>query len=386
MQEIRAGGAISFARFMELALYCPVYGYYEKEEDTIGRRGDFYTSVSVGDLFGELLAFQFSRWLEEWPMSNDEARLSHVQPQAQGPWTRVRIVEAGAHRGQLAKDILTWLREHRPELFGRLRYCIVEPSLRRRAWQQRALDEFAATLRWAATFSELTDADPGTPSAPRPAGTVIFANELLDALPMHRVGWDARKRSWFEWGVTIQRERFIWTRMEQSGAPGGPPFEGPKLPPRLLDVLPDGFVTEICPAARGWWVEAARALHWGKLLTFDYGHAAEELLQRAKGTLRAYRDHHISDEVLEFPGEQDITASVDFSALLEAGESAGLRTEAFEPQGRFLTRLAAPFVEANTRAGQWPPQRVRQFQTLTHPDHLGASFRVLVQSSSAGLP
>ena len=98
--EIESCGAIPFARFMELALYCPVYGYYEKEEDTIGRAGDYYTSVSVGPLFGELLAFQFAGWLE-----------TSAQPQASGSPSAVRcteraeIVEAGAHRGALACDM-----------------------------------------------------------------------------------------------------------------------------------------------------------------------------------------------------------------------------------------------------------------------------------------
>src|SRR5881392_4095353 len=95
-EEIAQRGSITFARFMELALYCPVYGYYEREQDTIGRRGDFYTSVSVGSLFGELLAWQFAGWLER----------PSVEAESQPDWPRRQIVEAGAHEGRLAKDIL----------------------------------------------------------------------------------------------------------------------------------------------------------------------------------------------------------------------------------------------------------------------------------------
>src|SRR5205085_2631449 len=102
---------------MELALYCPVYGYYEKEADTIGRRGDYYTSVSVGSLFGELLAFQFAEWLEQCGVTKGAER-------------QTQIVEAGAHDGKLAADILHWLREYRSELFNRLEYWILEPSAR----------------------------------------------------------------------------------------------------------------------------------------------------------------------------------------------------------------------------------------------------------------
>jgi len=112
-REMAAHGVLSFARFMELALYCPVYGYYETKKDNPGRHGDFYTNISVGKLFGQLLAFQFAEWLE-----------TEVRSQK----SEVRIVEAGAHDGQLAKDILNWLQSSRPKLFGQIQYTIIEPS------------------------------------------------------------------------------------------------------------------------------------------------------------------------------------------------------------------------------------------------------------------
>ena len=113
-KEIGGRGAIPFARFMELALYCPVYGYYEKEEDTIGRRGDYYTSVSVGSLFGELLGFQFAAWLG--PEAQEGRGSGPNEPGAEP----AEIVEAGAHRGELARDILSWMRRQQPGLFQRL--------------------------------------------------------------------------------------------------------------------------------------------------------------------------------------------------------------------------------------------------------------------------
>src|SRR5882724_11962297 len=115
---------------MELALYCPVYGYYEAEKDTVGRAGDFYTSVSVGSLFGQLLAFQFADWLNELPDKD----------------CRLQLAEAGAHNGQLAHDILTWLRANRPALFSRIEYILIEPSPIRQKWQQKMLDEFAGKV------------------------------------------------------------------------------------------------------------------------------------------------------------------------------------------------------------------------------------------------
>src|SRR5689334_18406209 len=121
-------GAIPFIRFMELALYCPVYGYYEKEGDTIGRRGDFFTNVSVGSLYGELLAARFAEWLEGSPNSGIETPKAKVQSSTlnlkEQEAARGQIVEAGAHGGLLALDILTWLRQRRPGLLDRLEYWI----------------------------------------------------------------------------------------------------------------------------------------------------------------------------------------------------------------------------------------------------------------------
>ena len=152
----------------------------------------------------------------------------------------------------------------------------------------------------------------------------------------------------------------------------------------LLEVLPDGFTTELCPAAEQWWRTAALALGCGKLLTFDYGLSAEEFFmpERKDGTARGYHHHRLSSDVLAHPGEQDITAHVNFTAIQTAGESAGLRTDAFLTQAQFLTSIAARMWKDEASFGDWTPERTRQFQTLTHPEHLGRSFRVLVQSRS----
>ena len=174
-------------------------------------------------------------------------------------------------------------------------------------------------------------------------------------------------------------DRFVWKRLtgEVSSADFGLPDA-----PELLDVLPDGYTLETSPVAERWWSEAARAIQHGRLLTFDYGFSAEEMISpgRLNGTLRAYRQHQQVDDILADPGQQDITAHVNFSRIEQAGLAAGLRTESFETQGRFLTRLAASAWEPGARFGAWDQQRTRQFQTLTHPQHLGQSFRVLVQS------
>jgi SAM-dependent MidA family methyltransferase len=152
--------------------------------------------------------------------------------------------------------------------------------------------------------------------------------------------------------------------------------------PELLAVLPDGYTIEVSPAAEGWWNAAARWLRKGKLMTFDYGldTASELQPERTQGTLRAYRQHKIVEDVLAEPGDQDITAHVNFARIEAAGIQAGLATESFESQGRFLTRIAAEAWKPGSVFGVWDAKRTRQFQTLTHPEHLGNKFRTHVQS------
>src|SRR5437879_6528961 len=175
---------------METALYCPNYGFYEREKDTIGRAGDFYTSVSVGPLFGELLAFQFAEWFGEWEISREFTEIARRRGNGRlGPRKNSKnlrkweIVEAGAHDGQLARDILVSLQKHRSELFDQLEYLIIEPSKRRRATQAKTLSEFSDRVRWIPNLRKTTRID-----------GIIFSNELLDAMPVHRVRWDARRR------------------------------------------------------------------------------------------------------------------------------------------------------------------------------------------------
>jgi SAM-dependent MidA family methyltransferase len=351
-QEVARHGVISFARFMELALYCPNSGYYDRQHESPGRRGDFYTSVSTGPLFGELLARKFVEWLAEMPP---------------GP---KQLVEAGAHDGQLAKDILGWPKAEHPETLRDIEYWILEPSERRQQIQQEAL--LSLPVRWLKNWSAV----PSTG-----VQGIIFSNELLDAMPVRRLSWDAKAQQWFEWGVAVQGDEFVWARMQ------GWVFDLPISKPFLLHearelykVLPDGFTTDVCPGAIEWWRNATRALKIGKLLTFDYGLAQEQFFapERKEGTLRAYYRHHQSNDPLALPGEQDLTAHVNFTAIRDAGEEEGLRTEEFVTQARFLTRI----VERELReadSAKWPSEKVRQFQTLTHPEHLGRAFHVLVQ-------
>jgi len=190
------------------------------------------------------------------------------------------------------------------------------------------------------------------------------------------LGWDAESRVWFEWGVGMEEERFVWKRM---------PRENPKsceLPPALQEILPDGFIRELCPAAEEWWRQAAGILECGKLMTIDYGLTAEEFYapERKDGTLRGYYRHRLIGDVLAEPGERDITSHVNFSAIQSVGEASGLRTDAFLTQTQFLTQIAGRFWKEGKSSGDLNSARARQLQTLTHPEHLGSAFRVLIQS------
>lgn len=348
-EEICKSGVISFARFMEWALYCPETGYYETNKDIVGSRGDFITSVSVGPLFGELLAFQFAKWLES----------------ETGNGSKFRIVEAGAHGGQLAQDILRWMQANRAELFERIEYVIVEPSARRQEWQRETIQPAVSKkVRWVSKMDEIG-----------PVNGTIFSNELLDAFPVHRFGWDAGKREWFEWGVALDGEGLVWRKM-----PGSTMHAHDFCPPELESVLPDGYIVERSPAAGKWWEQAAGCLAQGRLVTIDYGYSREEMFLpgRTRGTLRAYHRHRVADDVLANAGEQDLTAHINFTAIQKIGERAGLRTEEFCAQPRFLTRILQSAV-AGGEFTQLDAKQARQFQTLTHPEHLGRAFRVLVQ-------
>ncbi len=356
-QEITAQGAIPFIRFMELALYHPQWGYYERTPQVIGKEGDFYTNVSTGALFGELLAGQFADWM-------------------QGLQTPV-MLETGAHDGRLACDIL---KAFSNQTSPKVEYWIIEPSPARMSWQQSTLCDFKSQVRWFKDEAEL-------PS--NKINGVILAHELLDAFPRYRLGWDAQGHRWFEWGVDWITDRFGWAKLplkspSQTRA-GISDALIPDLPEELLAVLPDGFTTESCPSATHWWERMAKRLESGAIMAVDYGLEALDFFQphRAEGTLRAYYRHHLIADVLQNVGEQDITGMVNFSEIRNAGVNAGLQTIIDDPQARFLTRRFQQLCQKGQ--ANWPAEKVRQFMTLTHEEHLGRAFRILAQRTP-GIP
>ncbi len=311
-----AGGRITFARFMELALYHPERGYYLSAERRPGRAGDFLTAPETHPFFGMTLARQIAECWE---------RLDRPDPFV--------VREYGAGVGGLAYDMVAGLSAEAPAALAALRYRLIEPNRHRLA---QALAAMAEVGLGAVVSGEV--AAEGT--EPEPIVGVVLANEVADALPVHRLIW----RGGPEGGL---RERYVVWRDGGFGEEEGEPSSAEltaKAMSSLTDggiVLRDGDAIDVSPAATDWFAGGARGLARGYAIVLDYGYEAAELYRdhRLAGTVRAYRGHTVSDEPFRHVGRQDLTAHIDFSALRRAGESIGLQWLGFTTQGAFLTSL-----------------------------------------------
>ncbi len=356
------GGFILFEEYMNLCLYHNCFGYYEKNRDVTGKKGDYYTNVNVGSLFGYLLAFRFSEFLSNFKQQEN-----------------IFLVEAGAHDGQLACDILNWMSKYSPELFGKIRYLIIEPSPKRYAWQQERLVIYKPKILWSASFDDAAKTLSNSGNKCEAIDGIIFSNELLDAFPVHRLFWDKAGKLWYETGVTYKDNELEFIKIGLSESSN----EFLKnIDSNIMEVIPDGFVFEVSTMAIKWWQDAAKFLNRGKIIAFDYGFTTMGILNPffPSGTLRAYRKHSVTSNILESPGQQDLTADVNFSMIIKAGEDCGMTTEYFGSQEMFFNRT----VEKLSRSGlpEWFTKNISQFKTLTHPEHLGRQMKVLVQSKN----
>jgi SAM-dependent MidA family methyltransferase len=293
--EISAGGGwMSFARYMELALYAPGLGYYSGGSRKFGSEGDFLTAPELTPLYGQALAQQVAQVLA-----------------ASAPL----VIEAGAGSGRLAADLLQAL-----DALGRApeHYRILELSGELRARQAATLREtaprFADRVQW---LDELPERFSGC----------LVGNEVLDAMPTHGLRWDD-KDVW-ENGVGLEDGRLV-------------PAERPATGALLAAAKPMSLIAphrgEINLAARAWVSELARRLERGAMLLIDYGLPRHELYhpQRDGGTLRCHYRHRVHDDSLWLPGLSDITSHVDFTAVAEAGFDAGLEVLGYTSQATFL--------------------------------------------------
>ena len=353
--RIRAQGPITFKDYMDACLYHPEHGYYTKAQQ--GPRRDYFTSVDRGPLFGHLLARQFQQMWEQLGRPHE-----------------FTLAEAGAGCGELAAQILNFAAEEFPELYGVLRYVAIERSAARRTAQLEALKTQIARKHFA-SVSEL------------PVQIVcgcIFSNELFDAMPVHRViREDGDLRELY---VGLGPSGLC----EQSGPPSSMALR--EYFSEYGITLEDGQQAEVNVQACDWIEDAGKRLKRGFVLSIDYGHQASELYDQRhmRGTLLAYHRHRVSEDFFWAPGEQDLTAHANFTALDRWGERGGLIRTGFTSQSNFLMALArrSGFADLQSqKMSQSEQARARLlFKTLIYPEGMGETFQVLIQHKNVESP
>jgi SAM-dependent MidA family methyltransferase len=371
---------MTVAAFMDLALYDSERGYYARAAQRSGRAGDFFTSVDVGPIFGELVEAQLA---EMGAILNSELGIRNFD-----------LIEAGAGNARLSADILRAARARHPTFYESLRLHLVEASGEARAAQRATLGDMA---------DRLASSGAGLPAS---FEGVLLANELLDALPVHQVVM--REHGLRE--VYVESATRGQTGVRPQSDPGlSPPLhlvEGPLSTPalaeyldRLAVTLEPGWRVEINLKAVDWIREAARRLRRGFIILIDYGHDARELYSpaHAGGTLTTFARHQSSGPEsapetpawLRNPGEQDLTAHVDFTSVRAAAEAEGLTTIAFLDQTYFLLGLLAGDRESLAESAATIAKLAndsRSLKTLIVPGGLGSTHKVLILGKGVGAP
>jgi SAM-dependent MidA family methyltransferase len=343
-REIRRSGPVTFAWFMEQALYHPQLGYYSSGRCALGREGDYFTNVSLGPLFGQLLTAQF---VESWT--------------ALGRPSHFTIVEQGAHHGDFARDVLRSAQERTPDFFNALHYWIVEPFPILQARQSETLRDFREKVIWKKSLKDL-----------EPFCGIHFSNELLDAMPVHLI---RKARSAGPW-----EERFVDESDDGFGFVTRP-MTDQQLQHYLEAIdgdLPPPYETEVNLVALEWIEILAQKLTQGYALVVDYGYAREDFYapDRNKGTLQCRARHRLIESPFLQVGEIDITAHIDWTSLAEEGEANGFRLAGFTDQHHFLTGIVSALMPESFDGDINQGSR-RALQTLLHPESLGRAFQVL---------
>jgi len=351
---------ITFYQFMKMALYYPELGYYTKDRTKIGKKADFYTSTSVGPVFGKTLANHF---LELLPYTHDGQDY--------------HLFEMGGGDGRLARDILDEMKEKQPGIYDRVTYYMLESSPYHKKLQYGHLKDHAEHLIWLNDLEEL----------PAPFQGIIFSNELVDAFPVHKVR---------EWEGRLQEIYVTWDERE---ATFKEVIDEPSSK-RLADYfkeqnirLREGQTAEVNLEAIEWLKNVSAKLHKGYLLTIDYGYPAEELYasHRHEGTLMCYHQHLANDNPYQNIGDQDITTHVNFSLLINLGEHLGLEPVWFTTQGYFLLNngilnyLHEIEMESLEKRDLFQDQSLkvnRAIRQLITPGEMGETFKVLLQQKN----
>ena len=336
-EEIHRAGQISFARFMELALYHPEHGYYSCGRAAIGRRGDYITNVSVGPLFGRLLAAQFIEIRE-----------------CLGTSDNFSMIEQGAHDGQFAFDVLTSIRKSAPQIFEALRYRIVEPFPALREKQTETLEGRASSrptdrgttqrsslqkpfdnVSWSNSLVEV-----------QPFTGIHFSNELLDAMPV-----DMRGKS-----VALKDDHFVFAEQtsDHHSAPNA--------------------------SQLSWIDDLAMKLQCGVAIIIDYGFVRSQFHE----VVQARSHHRLLDSPFEQVGQADISVHLNWTDIAERAQQQGFEIAGFTDQHHFITGIIS-----QSGTGQSPlpldSKHTRELQTLLHPEMLGRAFQVLALSKGLDL-
>lgn len=350
--EIRQRGPIPFSRYMEICLYDPASGYYSRRAEQFGKAGDFYTSSDVHAVFGRLLARQFD---EIW-------RALDRPPE-------IEILELGPGRGLFARDVLDWSNKKFPDFFAALTYTLQETSPALRAKLQVALREHLDAGRAAVPEGQLTG--PCRTLAPE-TPLIVFANEFFDALPVEILGTAGKLHIALE----DKRLREAWL----------PPLDEDLEFLDRYGVHPEANERiEVPIAAQQWAQQIVKSIPYGLLLIIDYGYTRnQQLAGRHRGTLMAYRHHSASPDPYQAPGEQDLTAHVNFTALAAACEQAGMKCEKLLTQAQFLMGIGEnnQFADAfeDCRIPQERAKVAFQLKHLVTPAGMGENFQVLIAS------
>jgi SAM-dependent MidA family methyltransferase len=353
---IREKGPITFAKFMELALYHPTYGYYSSGKTNIGKEGDFYTSSNVHKSFGSVIGNFTIKSLD----LIDEESLS--------------IVELGAGKGTLALDVLNHLKNNSPKQYDRTTYYLIEQSDYSRNESKKALSSHIEKVKLFSSLAELENEN---------IHGVVISNELMDALPFHRLRISNGKLS--EIFITLENEGFL----EIIDNPSTPELE--KYFSRIDVDFRGDQEFEVALRAEKIVEEIDRVLRKGFVLTIDYGYLADELFspERLKGTYKCMHRQVINEAPYINIGQQDITAHVDFSNLIRVGESLNINKVKYTTQGQFLIDwgildLISGSLEENAKLKDSSAKEIQAIKNLFLPELMGDKFKVLIQEKKLG--
>lgn len=353
MLEKMRNKRLSYAQYMELALYDEQYGYYMRKKEKIGREGDFITTSNVGHIIGRVFADVFVRLIETY----------HVPP---------LICEIGGGTGRFAYAVLEQWKRQSPKTFSQGQYIMIEASPYHREKQAETLAPFIDYVRIISSFAELSDSFSG----------IVFSNELFDAFPVHVI--EKREGHIYECFIEVENDQLVEKCV---------PLENEQIAQYIVErniQLVDGQRFEIPLAMKKFIFQLDQVIDKAIIFTVDYGYTDEEWKHpaRKRGSLRGYYRHQLIDNALRYPGEMDLTTHIQWDALRFYGEQAGWtythlwRQDEFLLQAGILNHLIAhhdpnPFSEQQ--------RHNRAIRSLVMSD-IARAFHVMVQQKNMNIP